>query len=707
MMSLALTASSNARSCDRLFARLGCGVSLALLAMLPPASAQEAVPSINVETDGATAGAGGEAAAANRPDLAPDSPANISRVAPSSRPHVETFTKQDIEALHPSDPFDLLKHATGVVVTFQGRKLPYNLLIRGDSNFGFIIDGAYVTSAAAGRMLQTLPIQAIEQMKIVRDPTALTLGPLVDFGSPSGALNSGFIVINTHNPAKTEGEFYSAGESFGTFRGGLYGGTTFALGDNGVKGFASGYVNGRRSDGPTDWNASSHDVSALLKGGIETGVAQSQFTFFYDSDNFDFQRATAGQNSASLVAQRWSYAPIDTTLITSQTTFTWDPHNTTVLIGAYQGAKASNVQASYANATVTTTPDASDTAQVHLRHSFNYWDTLAQLGLQYVWWNTPTGELFYSGYARREETLSGYANIERKFFDDRLDLDASIRFDDHTIDKGIDLYNQGAGSGGGGINAAKYKYFYDRTLPLATNYAFGAAYKILPQLVSGLRYSHTEQGGLTNVLSATGKPLSGESQNKFEASLAAPVQDWLRPTATYFYTHIGNDKTPTSYKAVNGYQTALWTQSDTLRQGFELAGEGDLPPWALGALSYRSSWTHLMQLASSVASTNYSNLIPHDQASFTLTNTWNAFSASASLIYVSKFLSNFNAADGKYHEVGNFVTADINLGYKFHLQDYDAKLTLYGRNIADRRYQMIYGYYNWGAVYGAEVKVAF
>jgi hypothetical protein len=681
---------------------LRASVSLAACLFAASGWAEVAVPEIQVEAP-ASEGAPASGAAPRRPDLQPDNPLNIARVAPSSRPHVETFSRQDIEAINPSDTFNLLSHAAGVVSTFQGRKWPYNLMIRGDSNFGFIIDGAYVTAASAGRMLQDLPVSAIEQLDIVRDPTALTLGPLVDFASASGALNSGFVVIRTRRPAKTEAEAAFSVEKFGTFADHLYGGSVVSLGGDGVRGYVAGYFRGRSTQGPANWNAGAQSAATLVKGGLETGVLTTEFTLFQDIDHLNFQRATAGQNTANLVAQKWSYAPIDTTLISSQSTFVWDEHNSTVLIAAFQSNFDKNVQASYARnvATVTVT-DKAQTAQVHLRHNLKAWNTLFQFGLQYVWWNTPTGELFYAGYARNEDTLSGYANIERKFLNDRLDLDASLRLDDHTVIKGIDLYGQGAG----GANV-KYKTIHDRTLPLAINYAFGASYKILPQLVSSLRYSHTEQDGLTGIVSASGKPLAGESQNKVEASLAAPVHNWFRPTATWFYTRVGNDKTPTSYQTINGYQTALWTQSNTLRQGFELLGEGDLPSWDFGKLGYRASWTHMMQLASSVASASYSRIIPHDQATLTVTNSWNAFSASASLVYVSRFFSNFNALDSKYHEVGNYVTADVNLGYRFRLEDWDAKLSLYGRNIADRRYQTIYGYYNWGAVYGAEMKVAF
>jgi hypothetical protein len=90
-----------------------------------------------------------------------------------------------------------------------------------------------------------------------------------------------------------------------------------------------------------------------------------------------------------------------------------------------------------------------------------------------------------------------------------------------------------------------------------------------------------------------------------------------------------------------------------------------------------------------------------------VTNAWNAFSATASLIYVSQFQSNFSSLNNVYRDVGNFVTADVNLSYAFHQSTFDGKLSVYGRNIANRQYETVNGYYNWGAVWGTEMKLYF
>lgn len=687
------------------------------LGAIPVARAQESVPAISVE---ATSPPGVDAAAkaTQRSDLAADSLTNPARVAPSSRPFVETISREDIDAINPADTFGLLSHAAGVVTTFQGRKVPNGLLIRGDNNYGFIVDGAYIGSTTANRIMNELPVFAIEQVDVVRDPTALMLGPQANLWTASGALNSGFVVIRTRTPDKTGGEVGMGGASYGTISNELYGGQVFSIGKDGGKANLAGYFHGASTDGPTGLNAGSSSGAALLKGGVSNfnGFA-TEFTLFQDIGQQDFQNATAGKNTTALVNQRWSYTPIDTTLIASQSSMVWDAHNTTLLLGSYNYVYANNLQATTTSTTVNNVPDHEETAQVQLRHSFYYYETLLQLGGQFVSWYTPTGQMGFAGYARNEQISSGYANLERKFLNDRLSLDASLRYDEHVIIQGVNIYSSnsgtapgtgnGGGGGGGSGSGAKYQYFNNRAMPVAQNYAFGAAYQILPRLVSSLRYGHTEQQGLDYLLSSSGLPLGPESQNKFEASLAAPIASWFKPTVNYFYTYIQNDKLPQSYVSINGYQTPVWTQANTTRQGVEVLLDSQLPKWSYGQASLSGSWTRLFELQSNNPTVPYSATIPHDTAKLILTNSWNAFSASASLVYVSGFWSNFASLNNLYRPVGDYVTADLNLSYSFHQPSFDGKVTLYGRNIADRHYETVNGYYDWGAVWGSEVKLFF
>ncbi len=684
----------------------------------------EQLPTVTVEGQASTTSAA-------RPDLDPNNTANFARVAPSSRPHTETFTRADIEAIQPSDVYDLLSHATGVVPTSQGRKLGYNLMIRGDSNYGFIIDGAYVPIATAGRILQTLPVSAIEQIDIVRDSTALMLGPLVDFDSASGALNSGFIVIRTHRPAKTEAELRGAVESYGTLTASGYAGTAYAGGLNTPSAYVSGLMSQKRTDGPSGYNAWSNSTTGLLKGGISAGALETNWEVFQDHARYGFERAESGQSTSSLVNQRWSYAPIDTTLITSNSLFSWNAYTSTLLTVSYNAVSAQNVQASYSTPTVSVNQDKTYTVSTNLRQNIQFGHTLLQVGGEYVGYNSPTGQMFYAGYANAQQTLSGYVHGEQKFLDNRLTLDASARFDDHEILQGIDLYNQGAGAGtttststagsgtGGGTGKGTgkttsstttttntYQYFYNRTLPLAKSFAGGAAWQVVPQLLATGRYSHTEQGGITNILSATGAQLDPESQDKWEIGLEAPLASSFKPGFNFFDIKIDNDKIPTSYQTINGYQTPLWSESNTERRGFELIGQGLLATSALGQTNYRASWMHLTNVDSSSIAV-YSATIPHDVVNTTLTQSWHEYSGTLALNYVSPYYSNFNSSDGAYHSVGNFVVVDMRLGRTFDFSGTQARLSVYGRNITDRKYETVYGFPSWGAVWGSELALTF
>lgn len=673
------------------------------------ASGPVAVPSVSVD-----------AIASSRADLAPDSTSNLARVAPSSRPQTETFTRAEIEDLKPENIYDLLSHATGVVATYQGRKLSNNLQIRGDSNYGIIIDGAYIPLSVSGRILQTLPVSVIEQVDIIRDPTALTLGPLADFDSPSGALNSGFIVIRTHVPDKTEGEARTSVESYGTVAGSGYAGTTFNGGLSQPSGYVSGFTGYKKSDGPSGYNAWSNSESALLKAGLTAGALQADVSIFQDISRYGFERATAGQNTAALVAQNWSYSPIQSVQIASNFLFTWNPVQSTLFNFSYDNVSANNIQASYTSNAVTSNFDREYIVNANLRHNIRFDNTLIQLGGEYVSNSSPTGQLFYSGYANSQETSSGYANLEQKLVNNSVSIDVSGRVDSHKIIQGIDLYNQGNGSGtttggtgsaggktGGGSTSSTYKYFYNRQLPLAANYAAGAAWTIVPQLLATARYSHTEQGAVSNILSANGSELSPESQNKWEIGLQAPIATYLNAGFNFFDTAITNDKTATGYVTINGYQTPVWTESDTKRTGFELLAHGDLleSDW-LGQTSYRVSWMHLTDVSSS-SITNYSQTIAHDVTNLSITQAWQGFNGTLALTYVSPYLSNFNSADGFYHGVGNFVVVDLRLGHDFKIGQNDLKVSVYGRNITDRKYETVYGYPAWGSVYGGELVVSF
>ncbi|QGM44348.1 TonB-dependent receptor plug domain-containing protein [Methylocystis heyeri] len=690
--------------------------SLAAIALLQgSARGQESLPAIDVggsSENGASNSSDGAPRLLTpqqaRPDLQPDNVANMARVAPSSRPHTETFTRQDIEDLNPQNIFGLLQNATSVLVTYQGRKFPNNLKFRGDSNFGFVVDGAYMSAQTAGLMMQTLPLSQVDQVDIVRDPSALTLGPLVDFGSASGALNSGFVVIRTHIPQNTEAEFRTAVETYGGVLGSAYGGYVFDKQPGSLPTFISGFIQKSSNEGPPNFYAWNDTTAGLLKGGFSAGILETNWTLFQESTRYGFQQATFGQNTPSLIGQKWSYSPMEATFLTSNSNLNWDAHNVSLITLSYTKTQDNNVLAAFNNGIVTVNNEKSYTGQINARHSFTWDGTLAQLGIQYINWSNPTGQTSYAGYARKEDTLSGYGNFEQKLFSDRLTLDGSFRVDDHYDYIGVDQAASGSST----------RYFYNRGFPLAINYAAGATLKPLKEFDLGAfdplrevafsgRYSHTEQSDVSGIIPDNGVTLLPELQDKYEAAVILPLYSWFKPQVTYFDTEIANDKTPSRYITYNGQLTPVWTQANTVRKGVEAVATGVFLDNPLGKTSYRASYTRLTEAWSGSTSTPYGMTIPRSMANFALTQAWNKFTATVAVNYVSAFWSNFNSADGAYHQVGNYATVDANLAYDFPISGGDAKLTFYGRNITNKRYETIYGYPAWGAVWGSELKLAF
>ena len=99
---------------------------------------------------------------------------------------VQTFTREDIKSMPVRNAYEVLDMAAGVFLQTQGRKAPNMLSMRAGSNLGIILDGALIPSPSAPKILAGLPLSAIEQIDVVRDSSALNLGPL---SAPIGAMS--------------------------------------------------------------------------------------------------------------------------------------------------------------------------------------------------------------------------------------------------------------------------------------------------------------------------------------------------------------------------------------------------------------------------------------------------------------------------------------------------------------------------------------
>lgn len=625
-----------------------------------------------------------EVRADHQDELDPDSLANPYRVAPSSRPSVQTLGADEIAAYAPRDVFDLLNHAVGVLPLYQGRKVPMHLQIRGEGNFAYIIDGAYIERDTGARILAALPLDAIEHVEIVRDATALTLGPLVNFASAAGAPNDGFIVIRTRKPKRTGGHLKAQVEGEGTTA--LEGGAAWH-GEQGA--YAGAVLRGFDTDGQTDAHTARDNLTALALGGIAQDRYALDLTAFRDHGKFDFQRANA-QAGAVMANQKWSFDPIGTTLFALNARWSWDDRQTTLFSVYRNELKATFQQGSFASNAVVLHANEETSTGVALKHGLRLGDTLLQAGLQYNHWETPTGQLFYEYAPRDEEIASGFMLAEHKLLGGALVLDGAYRADQKNILKGVDSY--------GHSSAYNASTFTDRRLPIAQFVSLGASWTPLPDWAYTARYAYGAQSGNLAVYTDVGTVLHDEVQNKAEVSARyAGLAEWVEPQLTLFYAHDENYKYPVRFD--NTTQQAIFAEATAHKTGLEFSLHGHLGEdtrWHLG-------WTHLFY---DPMVDDHGRTAPRNLAVMNLTHDWKRWEFQGALQYVDAFSSNFPTG-GAYKPIGDFVRLDLSASHRFALDGRPVTLMLYGRNVGDAHYSTQVGFDDPGAVWGASAQIDF
>lgn len=619
---------------------------------------------------------------------APDSAANPYRVAPSSREAVQRFTAADIAAINPRDVFDLLNHAAGVLPMYQGRKVPVHLQIRGDTNFAYIVDGAYLGRDTGARILRSLPLGAIEQVEIVRDSTALSLAPMVNFVSPSGAPNDGFVVIRTRRPAASGGQVRALVETDETA--GLEGGGAWV----GSAGYVAAYGNRYTTAGGDDLYTARRSTTGLVKAGFQGGGASVELLAYRDRGMFQLQRADADTSQASVVNAKWAFDPIETTLLTLNGSMAWNDAHTT-LISLYQTElDATLVQQSFANTSRTLNDNEDRTRGVSLRHTWRSGATLVQGGANYVHWETPTGQLFYEGKPREEEIVGGFVQAEQGFFDGALVLDGAYRQDRKKVIKGVDSY--------GHYSNYANSVIRNREMPKAEFLAFGASWRPLPDWTFSGRYAQGEQAAGLGVRAEIGVELGDERQRKYE--VAARYAGWseggwgLTPVLTVFRAETDNYKTPTRFDAAT--QEAVYTQTDSTRTGFELQLSGHYGE----GTHWHAGWTRMMK--TDVAG-DHGRSTPRDLFSLRLGQRIGSWDFNGSVQRVGVFESYFFSKSGVAEEIGDYTRVDLSVARHFKLGSGDASVTVYGRNVGNERYETQLGYEDAGAQWGVAFQMAF
>ncbi|MFA6760059.1 MAG: TonB-dependent receptor plug domain-containing protein [Sulfuricurvum sp.] len=638
-----------------------------------------------------------------REDLDLSSPTNLYRVEQSAQFGTQVLTKEDIDAYQPKDFYDLIDKAIGIDVTYQGRKSPFFINMRGGGSVTYIIDGAILPSTA-NRILLKLPMSAIEEIQIVRGSTALALAPSIGIGaSNSGSgLNTGFIIIRTKRPKDTEGlisAFVEKSSNNPTANGqDIFLGTK--LGDGSVDGYIGALVS--RSDRPSsDKRFDGSDSKAVM---LTAGLNVDRFSInamgYKDKGYFELQRGITVQKT--LDDSKWYYDPIETTVLSSDLAMQWNENHTTlasIFQVEYEHSEYSNEKFGQSLAPIEKRYKEKSNGY-SLRHNMTFDNTLIQLGGQYTH-SDGFGANLNSAYNRFDTNiLGGSASIEQSLFDGDLVLDAGYRYDKKHIN--YSSTNANKNSANNSVDMAPAKVM-----------AFGALYKITPMFLLSGRYFQGDEGssGDFDLLTKDGSSLHSEKQKRSEIALEAKIKPYFQPTITWFNVDFTNQKSATTdtYTDTKGSEYYYYTESDSLRRGLEFAIKG-----SHSGFNYLLALTHMTKNETKNKN-GVSNSIGSSTAKNSFTGkigyTWENYRANLSVKKIGSYDTSTSAMGTAYDvHLGDYTSVDANIAgdFKYSNSIYSAKL--YGRNIGNTKYATRYTtgyYYDRGRTIGLELSMAF
>jgi iron complex outermembrane receptor protein len=646
---------------------------------------------------------------AMRPDLAPESIRNPYRVESSGRVGTEVMTREDIEALAPKDVLDLLDKAVGMNMTYQGRRSPFFLDERGGGNLTYILDGAVLPSNF-NRILQKIPLAAIEQVQIVRGSTSLALGPSIPVGaSGSGSgLNTGFVIIRTRQPKDTEGElsaFVEKADAQPTANGeSLYAGTRIGKSEA-ATGYVGGVVSRRDVPSKDSWFDGQNADAKTFVGGISAGKFSLGVTAYRDEGRFEMQRGVT--MTGALDSSKWYYDPLKTTLTAWNASMAWSENQTTLLTLFDTKFNQQETNASFANATVTSRLFEEKTSGYSLRHNARFGATLAQVGVQSTE-SEGFGPNTNTTYNNWRTSVDGWsASVEQSLLGDALVLDGGYRRDIKHIDWSAAL----TGNPSATQIATALKADAGKDLAPARIFTLGGRWRINELFALSGRYFAGDEGtnGDFNLVTASGAPLHAENQKRKELAIEANPVRYFRPTLTWFDVVIKNQKTAsTATYLVNGQTYYYYTESDSRRRGLELLIKGDIA----ARTSYSIAWTHMLDNETTSAGLTSDALgisSPSNLYTARLSQAWESYRFNLSYKRVGPWSQSTSPMGTVHANLGDYDRVDANAMRDFVFDGHKATVELYGRNLGNDKYATRYTtgyYYDRGRTIGLQLTAA-
>lgn len=684
-------------------------IAFALLAFVSQASQAQQTASAEPQTVTIT----GSAA---REDTSSRSPRNPHRTTESSVNHEQIIGREEIERLRPRDLFELLNAATGVVATQGSRKGFSGLTIRGDSNFRWIVDGAMLQPTMAARIVKAIPVMAIEQVRVIRGGSALGLGPMTGSASPGGAPVDGFVIVSTRKPARLERQVRLAVESFDTVLADAWIGTRFD--GDGYKAYVAGALSRADTNGPSDlldngapYNLARENSARLAKAGLEIAGWGLDLMLYQDDGMFQIPNANshgAGQGS-------WYMDPSRSRMASLSGSRSWSRTQTTTFGLNHTESRQTFWTATSSSGPFNSVQNDNIQTQLYLRHVADFGNTRLSGSLDQVHWDAPNGQQYYEGI-RREERTTGWSLQAEHTLTPSLALDASLRRDRVFVLHGLDYYIGGAQPPGGVNTPLRYR---DRQLLPATFLSLGALYEVLNGWNLATRFTQGRQDVQSGLNPAPGVTFDADEQMKWELGLEGRTVGWLTPSINWFHREVKNEKSVAgySYTATNkSSQTCragpipstgplslaaaqiplpCYSQADTLREGIELSVVINPRP----ETNLRASVTQFTELSEVAKSTT-----PRTVADLSFGHSVGKFLMSGVLKHVSRYKGSSTDTTAW---LGGYTRIDLGLGYQFSLAGAASRITVYGRNLSDKRYETTNGVQDAGRTLGIELTTAF
>jgi outer membrane cobalamin receptor len=602
-------------------------------------------------------------------------------VPQSAKISTEVIDRQEIEAINPTDFYDLISRAAGVDTSFQGRKIMNFASIRGGDGFGIIIDGFYIPSAQASRILAQFPMDAIESVRIVRDSTSLTLGPITGLGSYLSAPNQGFVILKTRRGTKPVVGMIGEYGSYDTYEGQLYHGNRIGLFDYRLTGTLSG------TSGREGWHNAQNGKSVLFSGGYDGPSFKVNSLLYYERGMREMQRFNS-LASASSRDQKWSYDPLQALWGALNVNKLWNSGQVTSFSYSHGSVTDKEIQASFNTSKVTYNNQGDHADDYHLWHTATFGGNTLKAGAQGTWWHEPSGYASYDGKEREETLFGAYAQDEQRLMEDRLTFDAAIRADEKYINKGVDKYSPTQ------TTTALIRNKWSSPVVAA---GAGAAYKLDDIHTAAVRigYSYAETDSFLATLN--NKSLDPEERYKFELSLEGRYHPSFNPKLTLFYYNIRNYKSSVGQSGTGNNVVNIYDAFNVDRRGLEFSTDGSLPY----GFRYNLNYSHIEYTRPDIDSTN-----PSDTLALLIGHRYGPLQTNLSIMYLSPYLNNRFASDGLYHEVGDFTRLDANVSYDYRWKNLQGRITAYARNLLNDHYQTVLTFENVGFTCGVRLEQA-